>query len=163
MNDDAEWLTVSDASRKIGITQQAIRNRVLRGTLDSRRNNRNQLVVRVGSSDIARTQPSIPIELAVSQVTGCQPGIPVDSVSPEINAHIATLKERIADMKADHAREIDRLCSMLVERADAAELRAERAEKIALDALTQAAETAERITASMIQAAERPLWRRIFG
>ncbi len=160
MADDGLWLHINEAARRLGVTPQAIRGRVNRGTVQSRRSNSGSLLVLMSGTP-PQESATAPIETLHSNFNSePQTGrVDADRADQLLKQLISSYKDQIA--ASERRRESE--CAILQERVDAAEIRAERAEKLALDALTQAADTAERITKSLIDAASKPLWRRLFG
>ena len=57
MDETASWLTIPAAARLLGVTPQAIRKRLKRGTLNSRRNNRGQELVLVPGAPVRTPEP----------------------------------------------------------------------------------------------------------
>ena len=52
--DDGEWLSVSAAAKRLGVTRQTLQNRIKRGTIEHRRNNRGDPMILVAAvSDAA--------------------------------------------------------------------------------------------------------------
>ena len=164
MADDGLWLHINEAARRLGVTPQAIRGRVNRGTVQSRRSNSGSLLVLMSGTP-PQESATAPIETLHSNFNSNSNSEPqtgrvdADRADQLLKQLISSYKDQIA--ASERRRESE--CAILQERVDAAEIRAERAEKLALDALTQAADTAERITKSLIDAASKPLWRRLFG
>jgi hypothetical protein len=101
------WLPVAQAALRLGITQQAVRRRIARGTLEVRREtrgNRARLLVRLPDSAVAQ-----PVAPAVAQL-----GVQAVAPAPEL----AELRERLARTEGRLAaveQERDRLLA-LVER-----------------------------------------------
>ena len=185
------WLSIPEAAQKLGVTPTAIRNRIKRGTLERRLGNTGRQLVEIPAGTDDQNRNPLQGVTVTQTVTKCSETVskPVTNSDDRFVVHlerqISELNERyeaqlaaertraehalIAE-RARHAAETERLIaqfaterSFWTERADAAERRTERAEAIALDALTQAADTTERITNAMIEAAARPIWRRFFG
>ncbi len=158
------WVPIARAARAYGMTDQGVRNRIRRGTLEHRRDNHGRLEVLVKPERLdhqaQQFQPANQAAVGVSNLV-----MPVVETVPLALARelIAAADARTVAARRDADAEIARIRQDWRERVDAAEIRAERAEKLALDALTQAADTAERITKSLIEAAAKPLWRRFFG
>ena len=146
MLDDPPWLTIPDAARKLGVTQQAIRNRIKRSTLVTSRNNRNQIVVQLPNIEQTVCNPT---DLG----TVCQPFVPAsdgtaavslptalamvaDAVAAE-RAHAASETARqLAERDALHSGLVNWMAAqaalergLMLERIDAAECRAERVEQ----------------------------------
>ena len=177
---DETWLPVPDAARALGVSEAAVRSRLKRRTLRSRRGNDGVVAVLIVDEDRSMDYRAVdgPVRVADRPKTESahrpENGRPVDRTiqggpSPHHDV-VGILQDQLTAAERRHEAEIGRLVaqfaaerSFWTERADAAELRAERAEQMALDALTHAADTAEKITAAMVEAANRPVWRRWFG
>ena len=127
-----EWVSVSEAARRLGVTRSAIRNRVKRGTLLHQSDNHGHPMVRVpvappgtvrgGPSREVPVEPVPPDTLSESSGT-----ISLDDVR-------RLLGEQSDRMERQHAAELARIQSQTagerqfwIERADAAELRAQEA------------------------------------
>ncbi len=147
MGDDGEWLPVAAAANKLGVTQQAIRHRIRRGTIERRRNNRGQTLVKAIPAD---HPPQIEQSLDTSRVADSA-DYPVElrtiqeaSVPLSLMRELITAAEtRAVAVRRDADAEIARLCeqfraerSFWTERADAAECRAEATERLLFEALT---------------------------
>ena len=172
-----EWLGITAAAKRLGVTRQAIQHRVSRGTIEHRQDNRGNPLVRitpgllaVAQATASAGQPATAPATAdhVAQVIAATPqandsALAYQAADRRVDQLLAAKDAEIERLHRGHREEVQRVISIMQERVDSAEVRAERAEKLALDALTQAADTAERITKSLIEAASKPLWRRIFG
>ena len=170
-----------------------MQQRVARGTLQSRTDNRGNPFVFVPAAMAAEAQTRRAAR-AAAVLNSASPDIIADAVAPEaadvtLQAHstdltaklVQSYQEQVRGLQAvieaaeqRHKAEVDRLhttyrtqvdqlTGIMQERIDAAEVRAERSESLAIQALTQAADAAESITKSLIEAAAKPLWRRLFG
>ena len=67
------WVTVAEAAGLLGVSTQAIRKRIARGTIDVRRNNRGQEVVQAVPASGPRTRQPVPKEVAVRTQPEPQP------------------------------------------------------------------------------------------
>ncbi len=149
-----EWVVVSEAARRIGISPQAVRLRLLRGHIDGKRDNKGRQLV-YAPEPTTKPQPT-------PRPTALAPAAPLPSadiltvLQAQIDALRADHAAQIAALRADHAAEIVRLAAVY-------EARASRAENLAAGALESAAAASERIAAQLIQAAEKPAWRRFLG
>ena len=166
------WLPVAKAAAELGITEQGVRNRISRKVIVFRKDNHNRLMVFVPNEAEPAKPPLRPLnhvsEQQASQLNTSDKFVELlqaNATAAERRAEAAErrIETALAAAEQRHQAETSRLMGIMTERVDAAECRAERAEKLALDALTQAADTAERITKSLIEAAGKPLWRRFFG
>ncbi len=175
MEQTAKWVSVAAAAEALGVTQQAIRNRITRGTLENKRNNRNQIVVLVGLSNPS-TQPAPTqaeqhpkpvlfgtVERPIPDETTPKPDAALAGVRLQAAhaAHIASLEKQIDAAANQFEREISRL-----QAAHQGELeRLEAAHRREVDALKNSMETAmTRLTRLMVSSRDRPsIWRRLFG
>jgi len=159
---DDRWLSVSEAARQLSVSRQAVHHRIKRGTVDSRKGNRGQTLVRIPST-VAVLVPSGTVASSSSTVDADRPPKPVQeapelmprSVHKEVvEALQAALDAARSDMETErqrHDAEVERLVgqvhaerSFWIERADAAEVRAEAAEQRLADS-------------------RRPWWSRLLG
>ena len=156
------WLSVSEAARQLAVSRQALHHRIKRGTLDSRKGNRGQTLVRIPST-VAVLVPDGTIASSPSMVDDAEPrlaaphapeSVPLSLHREAVEALQAALATARADMETErerHTAEIERLVgqvhaerSFWIERADAAEVRAEAAEQRLADS-------------------RRPWWSRLLG
>src|SRR5215213_10510590 len=94
---DNDWCSVNEAARRLGVTATAIRNRIKRGTLDTRPNGNFGRLVRV-----PRTVTLTPKE----PVPGTVPLTPQERVTLTVLAdHVTTLKAALAKLEAEAKRE----------------------------------------------------------
>ena len=97
---DNDWCSVNEAARRLGVTATAIRNRIKRGTLDTRPNGNFGRLVRV-----PRTVTLTPKE----PVPGTVPLTPQERVTLTVLAdHVTTLKAALAKLEAEAKRERER-------------------------------------------------------
>jgi len=149
---DPDWVTVSEAARRLGVSRTAIHNRIKRGTLSRMTDNHGNPLVQVS---VTR---AVPVTVATCRngtpdtVTPPEPPQPRQDVSEMIpasvhlrtveviqeahSAALAALEQRLSQQDANHLAEVERLVgqvhaerSFWIERADAAEVRAEAAEQ----------------------------------
>jgi len=120
MQDDlGEWLSVSAAARRLGITRQSLQNRIKRGSVEHRRNNRGDPLVRI-VGDFPQ-----PVSDAVAR-SFAAPAAPLAASGPvSLDDVCRLLGEQSERMERQHSAAM----AMMVERVDAAELRAERVEE----------------------------------
>ena len=51
-DDNSEWMPVAQAARRLGVTRQAIQNRIKRGRIEHRQDNRGNPMVRIGATSL---------------------------------------------------------------------------------------------------------------
>src|SRR5690242_17763532 len=88
-----DWLTVADAARSLGVSDEAIRQKVKRRTLRAMKGNDGRLRVLIDTSS-TQDRPKTDQPKVTQESTG------------EIKAleeHVQTLREQIATLRADHA------------------------------------------------------------
>jgi hypothetical protein len=147
-NVDDRWLSVSEAARQLSVSRQALHHRIKRGTLDSRRGNRGQTLVRIPPT-VDRQVPPGTVSSIPSGVDAADPH-PQVADAPEsmpLAAHreiVATLHASLERQERQHQDEVIRL------REDAASRVAQinTAHKVALnerDALYRSMARMERV------------------
>jgi hypothetical protein len=123
---DPLWLPIAEAAVRLGITENAVRNRLKRRTLRSRKGNDRRVFVLLDPTD----QPPTNDRPATDQPSDQPPATQSDQ-SADLRAEVARLTGRlegatarladrdgqIAQLRADHRAELDRLAA-----AHAAEL-----------------------------------------
>ena len=179
MEPTTKWLSVAEAAQALGVTQQAIRNRITRGSLDNKRNNRGQIVVLVGMTNPPQNPTAQPdntqaeqhpkpvlfgtVERPIPEETTARPDgdLAGERLQAAHAAHIASLEKQIAAAATQYEREIARL-----QTSHQGELeRLEAAHRREVDALKNSMEsTMARFTRLMVASRDRPtFWRRLFG
>jgi hypothetical protein len=185
LDDGTSWVTVSEASRRLGVTRAAIRKRIARGALEAHTDNRGNPLVRLPG-----TKSEVPSGTGPKVPDGTI--LPVPSVPPGTSASVpgvsvlmvpaSMLAEAIAQERAETARQLaardslhlDTLGrlqaqaaaerSLWLERIDAAELRSERLEQRLDQVLDQLLADRRQPVALQVSQGERaPWWRRWFG
>jgi hypothetical protein len=164
---DEDWCSINEAARRLGVTPTAIRNRIKRGTLQTKPNGNHGRLVRV-----PRPVPS-PIPLTVPEaVPPIVPDTVPLTVTETFQARIADLEARADELRADVERErgerlqererADRLTS---EVANLARQLASTVEEAAVRerALTKAGEEAIALRMELEALKSRPWWRRLVG
>ena len=176
-----DWVTVTEAAKRLRITRTAVYNRIKRGTLQTQTDNHGHQLVNIDDTVTRDTlrhvtddtvTPALNPELRqIAQ--GAADLVPVSVMQDAVERLSAAFQGQIDQLRTDmaeqqarqradqeaerqrHLAEIERLVGQVqaervfwIERADAAEIRAEAAER-------RAAELAERFS--------RPWWRRLFG
>jgi hypothetical protein len=74
MQDDGEWLSVSAAARRLGVSRQSLQNKIKRDTIEHRRDNRGDPQVKVVACH-DRVSGAVAVAARVS-ATGCNATIP---------------------------------------------------------------------------------------
>ncbi len=143
MDGFSNWVPIPEAARTLGLTPQAIRKRIARGTLESRRNNRGRELVLVANRphepDSQPTpQPQEPKQEPKNRNRTSAPAVSLEDVR-------VLLGEQAQRMQAAH----DAALARMQEQADSASVRAERAERLVVRLLTERARA--------------PWWRRWLG
>jgi len=165
-----EWLTVTAAARRLGITRTAVYSRIKRGTLQTQTDNHGHQLVNVDTNvtrDTLRkvtrdtvtptlnpepsTEPPHPRQDVSEMIPASVLRDTVEAIQQAHGAALAALEQRLLQQDANHLAEVDRLVGQVhaerafwIERADAAEVRAEAAEQRLADS-------------------RRPWWSRLFG
>ena len=138
-DEEQSWLTVSEAARRLGVSRQAIQNRIKRRTLATKTSNRGVLV------QIPAEQPDATVAATVVDNLAQPVAEPLPQRIAVLEQEIAGLKERLSDRDA----EIDRIRAQLASQ-DAAH-RVERSEL-----LIAAAAERERLLGLLERASVRP-------
>jgi hypothetical protein len=118
-DDEQPWLTIAEAARRLGVSRQAVSNRIKRGTLTTRTSNRGVLV---------RIPPALPDATVASTVDDdfAQPLLePLPQRVAVLEQKLAGLKQRLEDRDV----EVDRIRTQLADQGAAH--RAERSEMLA--------------------------------
>jgi len=164
---DEEWCTINGAARRLGVTATAIRNRIKRGTLETRPNGNFGKLVRVPLT--VTITPEEPVTVTVSEpvtpTVPLTPPVPV-TLTPEervtltvtltvLQGHIERLESELADAK-ERAADRDAVASQIEALKAVLDLERQRTEewKSVADRFAQ---QAERL------AARRSWWRRLAG
>ncbi len=130
MSDNSDWVTVSEAARRLGVSRAAIRNRVKRGTLPSQSDNHGHPMVKVplappGTVCAGRFQkvPSVTVPDGDQPQTRRERAglVSLDDVRAMLGEVSARHSEALAAMERQHRDAM----AMMTERIDAAECRAE--------------------------------------
>jgi hypothetical protein len=101
---DEEWLTIHAAARRLGVTPTAIRNRIKRGTLQTRPNGNFGRLVRVPLRlvrvplTVPGTVPLTPEEPVTETVP---PTVPLTVTLTVMADHVATLKTALAKAEGE--------------------------------------------------------------
>lgn len=127
---DENWCSVAEAARRLGVTPTAIRNRIRRGTLDTRPNGNVGHLVRV-----PRPEP------VFDTVPGTGSGtVPSDALDRVADALVAELRGRLVELQA---------------RATAAEAERVAIQHGAAQERAQAAEERDRLQRAVVDAGDR--------
>jgi excisionase family DNA binding protein len=161
-----DWLTVGEAARVLGVSDEAVRQKAKRRTLRSMKGNDGRLRVLI---DTSSTQ---------DQPTGDRPKTNQDSTG-EINAlqeHVQTLREQLEQQRGDHVAErerlnleidrgrlnVERIRGELDRERDHARDLADRLDMAHREHGGEAAQLRQQIDALRTELA-RPWWRRLIG
>jgi hypothetical protein len=127
-DDDKDWCSINEAARRLRVTPTAIRNRIKRGTLQTKPNGNHGRLVRVPlpvSLPVTVTVPDTVIGTVTGTVTPT-----VDPLVTELRAQIGNLEDRLKttqDELVGMAQKVGTAETELVAlRARAVEIRAER-------------------------------------
>ena len=150
-----QWLSVAAAARHMGLSRQAIQNRIKRGRIEHRLDNRGNPIVRVAATTAdsvsgatgfvsgatgataQTTRKSVLLPVApdtfvsvAGDIAATEPAVlpPVSPGMMPVSAHLAEL-ERLQQAHSVTVGVLRESISMATERADAAECRAERTEE----------------------------------
>jgi hypothetical protein len=146
-------LTVADAASALGITQDAVRKRIRRGTIQSEKDESGRIYVYVPASETVHK-------------TGQDTSQPPSNTTALISAKdetIAALREQLEAERQAHA-EARRIIAGLVERIPAIEAPQEPTE--AAETVEEEPDRAESRSATggaQEGVQRRPWWRRVFG
>jgi len=153
-DEDGQWLSVSAASRRLGMSRQALQQRIRRGTIDCRRNNRGDPQVFVSNASALACVATSEAGVA-TLAAGLQQAAPEPVGQLSLNDVRQLLGEQSERMERQHAAALATLerahresTQLLVERVDAAEVRAEAISE-------QLGDLLDRLS--------RPWWSRWFG
>jgi len=148
-NTAGDWLSYPQAAERLGITQDAVRQRVKRGTLLASRGNDGKPRILLGgnSKQATNTQPTRMVAETDHQPTR----MVVAYDNKPTRSLILSLETRISellDARTHERQQQQQAIGLLVERVDAAELRTERLEDLLRETLEHQ---------------RRPWWRRWLG
>ncbi len=182
MDGGTDWVTVSEAARRLGISRTAVRKRISRCTLASMTDNHGRPLVQVGGTDHGTVRDGTPLELEPMvdrQVPVVPPGpgttmVPASALLEQAQQHRrdladqqchheAEMARRLAEAHAMHREHLDRCLALaaseralLLERIDGAECRAEQA-------TTALNDLVERVLAMLPPPQPVSIWERWFG
>ncbi len=164
-DDDKDWCSINEAARRLRVTPTAIRNRIKRGTLDTKPNGNHGRLVRVplpvrppvsltvtgtGSETVTGTVPPMVQERVTLPVT---PTVP-DPLVPELRAQIGQLEARLGAVQTE--------LMAMAERAGATEAQLTALQAQAIE--VRGDRDAWRAQAERLAAVDRrPWWRRLAG
>ena len=123
---DSDWLTVTAAARRLGITRTAVYNRIKRGSLSVQVDNHGHQLVNVGvtvTRDTLRNVTRDTVSTPLNQERPAEP--PGKALGGTELIPVSVLHETVKALQASHREAL----ALMVERVDAAELRAERVEQ----------------------------------
>lgn len=189
MQDD-EWLSVSAAARRLGVSRQSLQNRIKRGTIECRRNNRGDPMVLVAAvsdatgvaswalkpkavaSDTVAVPPRQMLQEAVESTVERRHQAELERLQVAHGAELARVQTLHLDLVDRIQAQAATERQLFLERVDSAEIRAEAAEARAerveqrLDQVLEVllAERRQAIGAAPTDPVERrSWWRRLFG
>ena len=148
-------LTVPEAAEVLGVTVDAVRDRIRRGTLDSERES-GTVYVWVERAESDRPRPS---------ATGREPSPDQSELVGELRGRVEDLREQLQAERQAHA-EARRIIAGLVERIPPqleAPLEARESPKTASADPDREQQPPRSATGRVQTASERPWWRRAFG
>ena len=167
---DDDWCSVEEAARRLGVTPTAIRNRIKRGTLDTRPNGNVGHLVHV-----PKPPPLTGSDTVVLTVPGTVPGtVPeTDALVQELRGWLTELQSRMAaadtergtilreaaQERAQAAQERDRLQTALVESGQSLARLTEAREA---DQSRHREEMAE-LQRQLLDLRRQPWWRRMWA
>ena len=145
-------LTVPEAAEVLGVTVDAVRGRIRRGTLDSERES-GTVYVWVDLGEVDRPGPSW---------TSRRPSPDQSELVGELRGRVEDLREQLQAERQAHA-EARRIIAGLVERIPAIEAPQETTE--ASGTVEEESEGAEPqpVAGGAQEGVQRPWWRRVFG
>jgi hypothetical protein len=154
-----EWLPIPEAAAKLGIAENALRSRIKRRTVRARKDNQGRLVVCLPSTEMrprtivrSKSGPgsnhaSEPAPEALQSTQGAVEAVPLPchrEIVDGLQAAMAALRSDLSTERQRHEAEIERLIGQVhaerqfwIERADAAECRAEAAEQRVVEMVTR--------------------------
>jgi len=160
-NDHGEWCTVVEAAARLGITTDAVRQRVKRGVLTGARSNDGKPRVWVTDQSVTMSDMTLPIDRydATDQSVAKAAENPVLAPETSQNANmtkqtdqddwlIGFMEKQVEHERAEHRAQIERL----EKRHEAEIARLERAYKAATDALM------ERVAAILVASRPKRWW-----
>lgn len=138
----SNWLSISAAAKLLGVSRQAIQNRIKRGTLETRRNNRGEMVVQCPATPPATLQTAVARQTVTATIAPISDSEPaeVSNETVPIGRHLAEL-ERLEKLFREAADRTDRQHKEAIEfwreRSDSAECRAEQATQALADLVSR--------------------------
>jgi len=122
--DNGEWISVAAAARFLGVSRQAIQNRIKRGKIENRHDNRGNPIVRVvapapnpvsGATDATTTTAVVSQSEARPIASGASEMVPASVLSAIIASH----QDALNRMERQHLAELTRLERAYQSAADA--------------------------------------------
>ncbi len=141
-NQQPTWMSVSGAAKRLGVSRQAIQNRIKRGTLETRRNNRGEMVVLCPATGDATLQTAVaqqtvsamvadPLLLDAQKSSEAVPDSQSVSAFTQLiealHAALERQERQHRDQLTDRDRNHHEAVEFWKERCDSAEVRAEQA------------------------------------
>jgi hypothetical protein len=146
-NNEASWLTLTEAAQRSGLPRETVRSRARRGLIPSRKGNRGELLVQLTAVIAAPDRGTTAVDTTVI----ADPDRGQTTVITDLTAEVAELRERLATVTAELA----------AARTVAAAEVAAKAEMI--DELRRQMDR-ERTRADRLEAElRRPWWRKLLG
>ena len=125
---DGEWLSVSAAARRLGLSRQALQQRIRRKTVVCRHDNTGspQVFVSGARRETEHATPALDVaQVAASVQQALQGLLSLDDVRQLLGEQRLSHESAMATLERSHRESVQ----LLVERVDAAEVRAETAEQ----------------------------------
>jgi len=155
--DDGEWISVSEAARRLGVTRQTIQYRIKKGQVEFRHDNRGNPTILFAAETKHSAQSSPSAESADICADASAPRSPSLVSLDDVRNLLSEQAERL--QKAHHEA-----MSLMIERVDAAEIRSERVEQRLDQVLDQLLADRRQPVANQVEQGDRlPWWRRWFG
>lgn len=173
--DDDAWCSVNEAARRLGVTPNAVRGRIERGTVRTKPNGNHGRLVHVPKPMPVTLTPTVPVTVPLTVTEPMTLTVPdtvtltPDPLVVELRERIAGLEARLGELRADaerekgeRQRERDRADHLTDQVADLARDLARVAEEAGgrERELTARAFKAE---AELAALRGRPWWRRLAG
>jgi len=137
-----DWVSVSEAARRLGITRAAIRSRIKHNSLSSMTDNHGNPLVRLplpssrqSPPETSRKVPPGAYQEGSSAVAGASGPVSLADVRAMLGEQQAAHNAAMAALERQHRD----MVAIVLERADEAAVRAERAERLLIRVLSERA------------------------